>query len=233
MKIAAAQIQAFEQNTNANIQNHLRMIELAALEKVDLILFPELSLTGYERALASSLSFTLGDSRLCVFIEKAKHHQMYIVVGAPISINSELFIGSFIFSPSGSSCIYTKQFLHDGEEQYFSPGNSLNPLIEWKDEKISFAICADISHAIHPENASKLGSNLYLAGIFYTPNGIDEAYKQLGLYAKNYSMNILIANYIGNSFNLPGAGKSAFWNAKGELVSNLNSTEENLLIVEF
>lgn len=232
MKIAAAQIQPIGQNTDANIKTHLRMVELAAQQNVDLILFPEMSLTGYERENADALAFTENDARLSVLMEKAKQYQMYIVVGAPIKINSELCIGSFIFSPNGATKIYTKQFLHDGEVLYFNAGNSLNPLIEGQDEKISLAICADISHPVHAENASKMNATLYLASIFYTPNGIDGAYTQLSAYAKKYAMNIVMANYVGSSYSLKAAGKSASWNKKGELISQLNGEEENLLIVE-
>jgi predicted amidohydrolase len=232
MKIAAAQIKSTDNNMDANIQIHVRMIELAAQQNVELVLFPEMSLTGYERENAEALSFTENDARLAVFMEKAKQYQMFIIVGAPIKMKSDLFIGSFIFSPSGTTQIYTKQFLHDGEELYFSSSNKLNPLIEWQDEKISLAICADISHPIHAENASKANTTLYLASIFYTPNVIDEAYKNLCFYAGKYNMNIFMANYIGNSYSMVAAGKSACWNKKGELISQLNGEEENLLIVE-
>ena len=191
-----------------------------------------MSLTGYEREDAEALTFKENDERLSVFMEKAKQYQMFIVVGAPIKINSELFIGSFIFSPIGITKIYTKQFLHEGEELYFKAGNSLNPLIEWLGEKISFAICADISHPTHTENASKVNTTLYLASIFYTPNGINEAYTQLSAYAEKYAMNVLMSNYVGSSYSLQAAGKSACWNKKGELISQLNGLEENLLIVK-
>lgn len=232
MKIAAAQICPIENNINANIKNHLRMIKLAAEKSVDLIFFPEMSLSAYEREKAKEYSFQKNDSRLDVFKTESAKFQMLIIVGAAIKIESELFIGSFIFHPDGSTLIYTKQFLHDGEEQFFSSGNKLNPQIEWKGEKISLAICADISHPIHVENASKINSTIYLPGIFYTPNGIAEAYKNLSFYAEKYNMNVVMANYVGSSYSLEAAGQSACWNNQGELVSQLDGEEENLLIVE-
>lgn len=232
MKIAAAQICPIENNINANIKTHLRLIKLAAEKSVDLIFFPEMSLSAYEREKAKDYSFQLNDSRLEVFKAESAKYQMMIIVGAAIEIEAELFIGSFIFHPDGGALMYTKQFLHDGEEQFYSSGNELNPQIEWKGEKISLAICADISHKVHAENASKINSTIYLPSIFYTPNGIAEAYKNLSFYAEKYNMNIVIANYVGSSYSLEAAGKSAFWNTKGELVSQLDSVEQNLLIVE-
>jgi predicted amidohydrolase len=232
MKIAAAQICPIENNINANIKNHLRMIKLAAEKSVDLIFFPEMSLSAYEREKAKDYSFQINDSRLDVFKAESAKYQMLIIVGAAIEIESELYIGSFIFQPDGSTLIYTKQFLHDGEEQFFSSGNKLNPQIEWKGEKISLAICADISHPVHAENASKINSTIYLPGIFYTPNGIAEAYKNLSNYAEKYKMNIVMANYVGSSYSLEAAGQSAFWNNKGELVSQLDGKTEGLLIAD-
>lgn len=232
MKIAASQIKPIENNTIENINNHLRMIELAAKQKVELIVFPEMSLTGYERELAEQLSFSENDSRLKVFEDKAIIHRMVIIVGAPIKINSKLHIGSFVFFPGGTSLIYTKQFLHDGEEEYFTPNFNYNPLIEFKNEKISIAICADIANSKHPANASEKNTTLYLASFFYSPHGVTEGYKTLSSYAKEYSMNVLMANFTGSSYGIKAAGQSAFWNKDGELIEQLNEVEENLLIIE-
>ena len=55
MKIAAAQIKNFEQNIDANIENHMRMIDLAALQEVQLIAFPEMSRNDYQMELADAL----------------------------------------------------------------------------------------------------------------------------------------------------------------------------------
>ena len=101
IKIAAAQIKPIEQNTHSNIQTHLQMIDLAARQNVELIVFPEMALTGYEREMAKQLSFTEDDVRLNVFKDKAEANKMLIIVGAPIKIDSTLHIGSFKFLPTG------------------------------------------------------------------------------------------------------------------------------------
>lgn len=232
MKIAAAQIKPFEQNTHSNIQTHLRMIDLAASQNVELIVFPEMSLTGYEREKAEQLSFKENDIRLNVFKDKAETNKMLIIVGAPIKIDSTLLIGSFIFLPDRSTLIYTKQFLHDGEEKFFTPSSNYNPLIEFQNENISIAICADINNPIHPKQAHIRKTSLYISSIFYTPNGIVEGYSTLSNYAKEYSMKVLMANYIGTSYGLESAGLSGFWNTEGKLIKQLDCLEENLLIIE-
>ena len=51
---AMAQIQTFRENFDKNLENHMRYIKEAARLNAGFILFPELSLTGYERELAAS-----------------------------------------------------------------------------------------------------------------------------------------------------------------------------------
>jgi len=150
MIIAAAQTKPVTHNTDANIQDHLRLIESAAQQKVQLIIFPEMSLTGYEIERVQEFSFSENDERLNVFKEKAVLHHMHIVVGASINVGSELHIGSFIFSPDGSVSVYTKQFLHDGEEIAFSPNFNYNPLLQIENQK---NVCGNLRRH-HPSCAS-------------------------------------------------------------------------------
>ena len=56
MKIAVAQARPVKGDIQANISNHLKLIEQASLEGADAVFFPELSLTGYEPTLAKELA---------------------------------------------------------------------------------------------------------------------------------------------------------------------------------
>lgn len=232
MILAAAQIQSFRENISRNLEEHYRFIELAAQHKVDFITFPEMSLTGYERKLAVKQAFTPNDARLDQLKELALKYQMIIVAGAPIKIGSSLYIGSFIIKPDYSVLIYTKQFLHEGEEVYFESSFDYNPIIELKGEKISLAICADIENPLHPQNAANNKVSVYCPGIFYTPGGMEGVHEKLSGYAKKYNMNILMANFTGRSWDLDAGGKSAFWNQQGELISKLNNVDSALLVIE-
>jgi len=232
MIVAAAQTIPFEHNTNANIENHTRFIEAAARHGVQLIVFPEMSLTGYDRERADELSFSAQDQRLEGLKEMAVSHKMIIIAGAPIKVDGQLHIGSFIFSPDNTVSIYTKQLLHKGEEQFFSPNLNFNPVVKSGNEKCSLAICADITNPLHPRNAAANKTTLYAASLFYTPNGIADAYGHLGRYAQKYSMNVLMANYGGPSYNMRSAGRSTFWDNKGNLVGNMANEGEGLLIAD-
>ena len=56
LTIAAAQSISIAGDLAANIQRHLRFIEVAAEQGVELLVFPELSLTGYENEVAAALA---------------------------------------------------------------------------------------------------------------------------------------------------------------------------------
>jgi len=232
MIIAAAQTKPISGDIDGNILDHLRLMKLAADKNVDLIVFPELSLTGYQRALAASLSFSTDDSRLDRLRQAAVDWQLVVVAGAPIKMEDQLYIGAFILYPDYTMSFYIKQFLHDGEELFYQSSPDYNPIIEIGDERIALAICADINHAQHPQQAKAAHASLYAASIFYTPNGISEAYELLSRYAKIYSMAVLMSNYTGSSWELAAGGCSAFWNNRGELISSRDASSAGLLLMQ-
>lgn len=57
--IAAAQYGVQPGNLRANISHHLDFIHHAAAEQIDLLVFPELSLTGYPRKMRLASPFLL------------------------------------------------------------------------------------------------------------------------------------------------------------------------------
>jgi predicted amidohydrolase len=205
---------------------------LATQNGAQLIAFPEMSITGYERENAQKLAFKKDDSQLDHLKQLASENKIIIIAGAPIQIGDEMFIGEFVISPNNSVSIYTKQFLHEGEDDFFQSSFDYNPMITIENKNISFAICADIDNPLHPENACKKATDIYIASIFFTPNGIPNAYRDLQSYAEKHKMNVLMSNFSGESWGYPSAGQSAFWNNKGELVGQMNDSDSGLLLVE-
>lgn len=232
MILAAAQTKPTRGDIETNLLDHYRLIELAVQNGAQLITFPEMSITGYEREHAQKLAFQKEDSRLDHLRKLASENNIIIVAGAPIQIDDEMFIGEFVIAPDQSVSIYTKQFLHEGEDEFFQSSFDFNPMITIEDQKISFAICADIDNPLHPENACKRATDIYIASIFFTPNGIPNACRDLQSYAAKHKMNVLMSNFSGESWGYPSAGQSAFWNNKGELVGQMNDSDSGILLAE-
>jgi len=232
MILAAAQTKPKRGDISSNLLNHYELIQLAAQNGASLIAFPELSITGYERENAETLVFTEDDYRIDHLKELSVRNNIVIIAGAPIRIDSKLFIGEFIIAPDDSVSIYTKQFLHEGESDFFDSTFDYNPMLTIENQNISFAICADIDNPLHPENAAKNDTDIYIASIFFSPNGIPNAYNHLQNYAQKHKMNVLMSNFSGESWGSPSAGQSAFWNNKGKLVAQMNDSDSGLLLVE-
>ncbi|MCF2446531.1 carbon-nitrogen hydrolase family protein [Dyadobacter sp. CY345] len=232
MIVAAAQTIPKRKNTTENLEDHYRLVNLAADHGAQLIVFPEMSLTGYEREFAAELSFVGNDMRLDKLKNLASNRNIIILAGAPILLESGLHIGMFVLEPNQPERIYTKQYLHDGEEIAFVPGINRDILINLEGEVISLAICADITNPAHPARAAALNSTLYIASIFYTPNGIQQGFSDLQGYANLFYMSVLMSNFGGMSYSMQAAGQSSFWNNNGKIISGFEGAGEGLLIVE-
>lgn len=119
MIIAAAQTKPKRFDLQANLSDHFRYIKLAAENGASLIIFPEMSITGYETEHAAEMALTPGDIQLSGMQQLSDENNIIIVGGAPVLLNNELFIGSLIFQPHRAVEVYTKQFLHSTEVDFF------------------------------------------------------------------------------------------------------------------
>jgi predicted amidohydrolase len=228
--VALAQISARKGNYGANIQNHLRMIDLARSHRADFIAFPELSLTGYEPTLASELAFELTDHRLDPLRETCRRNRITVIAGAPIRHEDGCVLGEFVLLPDGTCTVYSKRFLHAGEERYFLPHN-WNPLLIHNEDVISLAICADFGNRQHAITAHENHSTLYIASVLITPDGYSNDTATLRQYAIEYKMTVMMANYCGFTGGYEAAGGSAVIDSRGITIATLDRDSEGILVV--
>lgn len=229
MRIAAAQTRPHDGDVESNLQDHCQLARLAAEDGAELVVFPEMSLTGYSTTAASRLALSLDDPRLLALRQTAGDHGITIVAGAPVRLRHGLAIGSLIISPSGALALYTKQFPTATEQRFFSPDADHCPLVEIGAERIAFAICADINHPQHAARASAGGATVLCASIFFAPDEMEGAHRLLAGYAKQHSLAVLMANYSGESSGSPAGGRSAGWSRRGELLAELSTGDLGLV----
>jgi predicted amidohydrolase len=98
MKISVAQTRPVKGNIEANILNHRRLIEIAISENVELIIFPELSITGYEPELAQELATTQDDVRFDIFQQLSDTHNITIGIGVPTKTEAGIRISTVVFN---------------------------------------------------------------------------------------------------------------------------------------
>jgi predicted amidohydrolase len=240
--LAAAQTIPTRGDVAANREGHLRLIHAAAQEQVRVLVFPELSLTGYELDLAADLAFSERDPRLTPLLELASLYKMTLVVGAPVRIEPRLHIGAFLLFPDRSIDLYTKHRLGafpldvnpDGmvppaEATIFHPGQR-NPLLHFDGNTAAVAVCADIGRPSHPQEAADRGARNYLASMFVIPADLEQDTARLREYGVKYSMAVVFANFGGPTGGLPSGGSSAILSEKGERLAQLPTTGAGLAI---
>lgn len=233
--IAAAQTIPVRGDVDANCEQHIRLVRVAAEQQAQVLVFPELSLTGYELDLANDLAFSQSDPRLAPLVDAASSYSMTLIVGAPARLGSQLHIGAFILAPDGTVGVYTKQHLGafsasasaDGtvppaEGTVFQPGDR-NPLVQFGDNTAAVAVCADTGRPSHPQQAAGRGAKTYLASMFVIPSDFKREIANLRSHAERHRMTAVFANYGGPSGGLASAGGSAIWSERGELLAQLEA----------
>lgn len=231
MKICIAQTKPFKGDIQANIADHKKIISLAIAEKAGMIIFPELSLTGYEPTLAKELATNIDDRRLDDFQALSNTHNMIIGVGMPTKANAGICITMIIFQPHKERLTYSKKYLHADEEPYFVSGQNFSCL-KVDNANIGFAICYELSVPQHAKDAYKSGAEIYIASVAKTAGGVEKSFQALPEIAVKYGMTVLFANSVGPSDDFISAGNSAAWNNKGELIGQLDDTEPGILILD-
>ena len=231
MKISVAQTRPVKGDIKTNIDLHKKMINLAINNGADMIIFPELSITGYEPELAKDLATDQDDSRFDDFQQISNTNKIMIGVGVPTKSATGLCISMVIFQPHKARTTYSKKYIHPDEEPFFISGQNFGYL-PGTNPTVGLAICYELSIPAHSENAHQCGAEIYIASVAKTADGVEKARKNLADIANKYSMIALMSNCVGHCDNFESAGTTAIWNKKGVMLGQLNGTTEGILIID-
>ena len=95
--IAAAQYGGQHQSVDDHVTHHLRFISEAARQRCDLLVFPELSLTGSG---APTLPPPPDDAQLEPLLNAAHFYQITVIAGIPLERNGQRQKGLALFTPA-------------------------------------------------------------------------------------------------------------------------------------
>ncbi len=231
MRICVAQTRPVKGDITKNIKNHIKLIELAVSKKANIIVFPELSLIGYEHELARGLATTQDDSKFDILQTLSDNNRIIIGVGIPTLKEKDIFISMIFFQPYSKRITYSKQYLYPTEINLFTNGKE-KVIFKYDDKNIiAPAICYELSVKEHAEYAFQSGANIYIASVLNSVSGVDNDIQKLSDIAKKYRMTVLMANFVGQSGGYECAGKSSVWNNQGLLVGQLNNKDEGILMI--
>ncbi|MCW3092640.1 MAG: carbon-nitrogen hydrolase family protein [Ferruginibacter sp.] len=231
MKICLAQTRPVKGDIQSNIDHHKTLINLAVANGAGIIIFPELSLTGYEPALAEELAIHPDDERLEDFQQISDSAPVIIGVGIPTQNNGETCISMILFQPGKVRQVYSKKYLHVDEEGFFTSGQNFTGSIG-RQSNIALAICYELSVPEHAQDAYDRGAEIYIASVAKSAAGVEQAGSTLSGISNKYAMTVLMANCVGHCDDIECGGKTAVWNSKGALAAELNDTNEGILIFD-
>ncbi len=256
MKVALAQLNYTIGDFEGNTKKIVGSVEKAKRVGADLVVFSELSVTGYyPHDLLEKKEFIRKADEAVLEIA-GKCHGIAAIVGAP-RINK---------NDSGKKLYNSALFLYEGKIQFiqnktllptydifdeyrhFEPNREFN-VIDYLGEKIALTICEDLwdelpdadefeknkLYNISPlEELSKFTPD-FVVNISASPFSCNqEGWRKnvLAKKAQSYNVPILYINQVGAHAELIFDGGSVFINAKGEVLKELNYFEEDFLLID-
>ena len=141
---------------NFNINEIISTIDKATEVGTEIIVFPELSITGYtcgdlfrQRILIDTVNTAI--DKICEYSAKDKAKNMLIIVGAPIEVNATLYNCGVAIVNGKVVCIVPKLYLPNYNEFYerrwFAPAMGIkNQTIKFNGEDVQFGTDIIVSH---------------------------------------------------------------------------------------
>lgn len=231
LRVAVAQL-AVRDSRAAIVGDHLACIGQARAAEADLLLFPELSLTGYAGAVEAWRSNTLPDAALLQRLADAAG-SMAIVVGLPEEAGAGQVCNTQMVLLSGQVLhrhrkLYLPTYGSLEEGKHFTAGRALQSfqLGEWH---VAILTCADLWNPALPWLAALDGVTLLLVpvasaagavdGSFDSPAGWDVVLRHTSLL---YGLPVVMANYT----TAPFWGGSRIMDARGGIVAQAGPEPE-------
>ncbi|WP_122863683.1 nitrilase-related carbon-nitrogen hydrolase [Campylobacter showae] len=157
MKIATVSLNQFWEDKYKNLDLCTKHIQLASSKNTDLIIFPEMTLTGFSNNIGSTAENVKNSETIKSFSILAKKFNVAIVFGM-VEKNQEKALNKAVFVDKFGNILddYSKihPFTFANEDVFFNAGNKLC-IVDFYNSKIGLTICYDLRF---PELYSSLAS---------------------------------------------------------------------------
>ncbi len=239
LRIALAQINVTVGDFKGNEKKIVDNIRIAKNLNVDLIVFPELAITGYPPEDLLLRPQFIEDNLKCLQRIITKTKNITAIVGFADSVNESLFNSAAVLNNGKLYGVYNKIHLPNygvfDERRYFEQGNDALTF-ELNGIRIGLSICEDlwISESVI-ENEALIGNADVIVNISASPycsGKIEEREKLVIDRAKKNRVFMLYVNLIGGQDELVFDGSSLIANEKGEILARGKQFAEDLLVFD-
>jgi 5-aminopentanamidase len=218
-------------------RNLEHMAELINGSQADLIVFPELAATGYEFEDAAEVALhaeRFADGPTAEFLTShSARLKITLIAGYPERTGERLYNSCMLATPGGQLFNYRKLHLFSRENDLFSPGDAVPPVIDTPAGRIGLMICFDW---FFPEVARVLALNG--AQIIAHPSNLVMGYCQRSMYARSVENGVftITANRTGDESRagraLKFTGSSQVLDTRGNLLVSATPDETAVRIAE-
>jgi len=237
VRLALAQMNSVVGDLDGNRDRILELLAQARDQEADLVLFPELAVTGYPpEDLLLRPSFVRAARRTAEEIA-AEVEGTTALVGAP-HLDVDLFNACYVLAEGGIRAVYHKHLLPNygvfDENRYFAPGDDLL-LLRFGDVVAGPTICEDIWQPGPPTTDLALAGAQLVVNISASPFHVGkdrEREEMLRVRARDSSCYIAYCNMVGGQDELIFDGASIVLDDEGEVIARAESFVEQLLVVD-
>lgn len=202
----------------------------------DLIVFPELILTGYPpEDLLLHRNFIKRVQKSLQIIAQITQNT-HVIVGHPLEEHGKLYNALSIFHQGQVIATYKKQQLPNtgvfDEKRYFEPGLPASCLVQIKHHQIGFCICEDIWHQAPVKQIIDAGADI-LVCINASPYEVDKSLQRVEVVQKHIEQGICVVyvNLVGGQDELVFDGQSFVVGANGKIKAMAPAFTEHLQTV--
>ena len=237
MRLALAQINSVVGDIDGNAARIADWLERARADQADLVLFPELAVTGYP---AEDLLLRPGFVRAAkTAVEQiaAQARGITVLVGAP-HLDADLYNACFVLAHGEVRGVYRKRYLPNygvfDEDRYFAPGADLL-LLRFGDVLVGPTVCEDLWQPGPPATDLALAGAQLLANISASPFHVGkdrEREEMLQVRARDNTCFVALCNAVGGQDELIFDGHSVVIDDDGQVVARAAGFEEELLVVD-
>ncbi|MFE5794793.1 carbon-nitrogen hydrolase family protein [Streptomyces sp. NPDC056503] len=236
MLIATAQFAPVAGDVEANVRTIAGLVREAGAAGARLVVFAELSLTGYEPALVRedpALVLAEDDPRLEPVREACRATGAAAVVNGPVRGGGSLpGLTTLVIGPDGSPLTrYDKRHLfHGAETDTFTAGTE-DGRFELGGLRFALATCYDNRFPELAERAAADGCAVYLASSMLEA-GNDSFETVYPARARDFGLYVALANSLGPSEVGEGGGMAGVWGPDGERLADAGSRKPGFVLAE-
>ncbi len=237
MRLALAQINPVVGDLDGNRSLILERFAEAKGQGADLVLFPELAVTGYPpEDLLLRPGFVRAAERTVEAIAREARGTT-VLVGGP-HFDRDLYNACFVLSGGEVKAVYRKRFLPNygvfDEDRYFASGRDLI-LLEHEQTLVGLTVCEDMWQPGPPATDLALAGAELLVNISASPFHVGRDREREEMFvtrARDNSCFVAFCNTVGGQDELIFDGHSVVIDDEGSILARAPGFEEALLVVD-